>query len=477
MSIKKKAITGLTWTFAQQAGIQGINFIVQILLARLLMPEAFGLIAMLHIFFDIGKNLMDGGMTSSLIRTKNADQADYSTVFFINLFSSLFLYAVLFFSGPLIANFYNQPELEQVIKVYALVVIIQALNAVQTTRLTKEMNFRLQMFMEIPSVMVAGAIAIALAYKGFGVWSLVYMHIIRAFLFMVQHWIFTGWRPHFVFDLEKLKIHFNFGYKLTLSGLIATLYSNINKIIIGKLFSAAQLGFYHQANTLRMFPVNNISIALKKVTYPLFSRFQNDDKALVKIYKSITKVIFWFVIPVMLFLIINAEDIFILLLTEKWLPSVPYFQILAFSAIFYPHSMYSLNILGAKGRSDLHLKSEFLKKGLSILVLIGLIHFGVIGVVVSSAIGMLLGTIINSYNCGKLINYSLLKQLTDIAPFLTIGVSTSLLYFIIYQKIASGFQINSILFLACGFLIYNTFYFTISFIFINKELKTIFTKK
>lgn len=427
MSLKAKTISGLLWTFGQQIGVQGINFIVQIFLARILAPEAFGLIAMLYVFTAIGNSLVDGGMTSSLIRTKELDNRDYSTVFFINIIVSIFVYFVLFISSPLIATFYNQPELSLIIKVYCLVIVIQAFNAVQTTKLTKEMNFKLQMMMQIPATIVAGVCAIFLAKLGYGVWSLVWMHLINTLLFTLQHWIFTKWKPILVFDKVKLKHHFNFGYKLTLSSLLGVLYINTYRILIGKIYSAVQLGYFHQANSLSMFPVNNISKALNKVSYPVFSSLSDNNVRLREAYKQIGIHVSWIICPIMVFLIVFAEPVFYTILTEKWLPAVPYFQILCFSAIFYPHSLYSLNILAAKGRSDLHLKIEVYKKIISILILVGFFKFGVKGIVIAAALGMLSSTIINLYTCSKLLQYQLYKQFGNFLPFLFLSILLALL--------------------------------------------------
>lgn len=436
MSLRKKTVNGLMWTFGQQAGVQAINFVIQIFLARILLPEAFGLIAMLQVFIAISNSLVDGGMTSSLIRTKELDNRDYSTVFFINIIVSFVLYWVLFSTAPLIGQFYNQPELEMIVKVYSLVIIIQSFNAVQKTKLTKEMNFKLQMMMQMPAIFIAGILGIVLAKMGYGVWSLVWMQITNAFLFMIQHWFFSKWTPDFVFDKKKLKYHFNFGYKLTISSLISVVYSNIYRIIIGKYYSAAQLGFYHQANTLRMFPVNNLNSALSKVTYPLFSKLQDDGAKLVEAFKEISKNVIWFVSPVMIFLIVFAEPIFLFVLTEKWLTSVPYFQILAVAAVFYPHSAFSMNIFAAKGRSDLHLKIEVYKKIIGIVILFSLMSFGVLGVVIASAVGMFINTVINSYYCSKLIDFSLFNQFKQFVPFLLLSISLGLgIYILVYPLI------------------------------------------
>ncbi|HTN36718.1 MAG TPA: oligosaccharide flippase family protein, partial [Arachidicoccus sp.] len=226
MSLKNKTISGLFWTFSQQFSVQLINFIVQIILARILIPAEFGLIAMLTVFIAIGNSLMDNGMTSSLIRTKNPDHEDYSTVFFINLGVSILVYIILFFSAPTIGDFYNQPILTPVVRVYSLSFFITAFVGVQTTRLTKDMRFKVQMAMQVPSVVMGGIVGIILAYLGYGVWSLVWMNLTQSFLFTIQHWIFSGWYPSFMINKEKLIYHFKFGYKLTIAGLLNAIFDN-----------------------------------------------------------------------------------------------------------------------------------------------------------------------------------------------------------------------------------------------------------
>src|SRR5690606_2641116 len=421
MSLKRKALSGVIWTFGQQISVQGINFVVQIVLARLLLPEAFGLIAMIQIFMAIGQTLMDGGMTSSLIRTKNPDQADYSTVFFINLFSSVIIYFVLFLIAPFIAAFFDQPLLTLILRVYTFSFIIQALVGVQTTRLTKAMNFKLQMYMQIPSTLIGGVSGVFLAYKGYGVWSLVWMQLITTTLFMLQHWFWTDWKPSLIFDKQKFIYHFNFGYKLTFSALLTALYTNSFTLVIAKMFSATQLGHFNQANTLRMFPVRNLTTALQKVTYPLFSSIQDDDQKLKAVFRKITLLVFFIIYPVMLSLILIAEPLFRFVLTEKWLPAVPYFQILCISAIVYPLSMYNLNIVLAKGRSDLHFKLEVIKKGGSVLFLLLVFPFGIWGVVYASAISMFIHALVNSFYSGRLINYPLTEQLKNLVPIILVG--------------------------------------------------------
>lgn len=424
MSLKKQTVSGLFWTFSQQFGVQLINFVVQIILARILLPAEFGLIGMITVFIAIGNTLMDSGLTSSLIRTPNPDQRDYSTVFFINLVGSILAYVILFFSAPFIARFYKQDILTGIIQVYTISFIIRAFVNVQTTRLTKEMDFKTQMTIQIPSVLGGGILGIVLAYMGFGVWSLVWMNLAQSTLSTIQHWVGTGWRPDWIFDRERFKHHFKFGYKLTLSGLLNTIYQNLYNLIIGKYFSATQLGFYTRAQTLQTFPVVNISNALNKVTYPLFSSIQHDNIRLKSIYKRLmVQVVFW-VTPVMVGLILVAEPLFRLVLTEKWLPAVPYFQILCLSGIMYPLQMYNLNILNVKGRSDLSLRLEVIKKVIITVGIICSVSFGIYGLLYFQVITSLFSFYINSYYSGRMINYPVTEQVKDIAPIFILAILT-----------------------------------------------------
>lgn len=427
MNLKEKTLAGLFWTFSQQFSVQLINFAVQVILARILLPAEFGLIGMLTIFISIGNSLMDSGLTSSLIRTPDAGQRDYSTVFFVNLAGSFLIYGILFFSAPFIAGFYEQGGLTAIIRVYTISILLRAFIAVQTTRLTKEMNFRAQMLMQIPSVIGGGIIGILLAYWGYGVWSLVWMNLVQAFLFTVQHWLFTGWRPSFIFDIDRFKYHFKFGYKLTLSGLLNAVYQNLYNIIIGKYFSAAQLGYYTRAQTMQMFPVQNLSTALNKVTYPMFASIQQDDKRLKEIYRKLMQQVVFWVTPLMIVLAIIAEPLFRLLLTEKWLPAVPYFLILCVSGILFPLQYYNLNILNVKGRSDLFFKLEVIKRSFTTLGVFCAIPFGIYGLLYFQVLSSVFSFVVNSWYSGRLIDFSLQDQLRELLPIFLLTVLPGIL--------------------------------------------------
>jgi O-antigen/teichoic acid export membrane protein len=336
--------------------------------------------------------------------------------------------------------------------------IIQALASVQTTRLTKELNFKLQMYMQIPATICGGITGVLLAYNGYGVWSLVWMRLITTTLFMLQHWFRTDWRPDFIIDKKKFKFHFNFGYKITLSGLLTSVYRNSYTLVIGKMFSATQLGFYNQANTLRMFPVSNLTDALRKVTYPIFSSIQDDNERLKTAFRNITTLVFYVVTPVMLYLVVIAEPLFRFVLTEKWLPSVPYFQVLAIASIVYPLSMYNLNIILAKGRSDLHLKMEVIKKASSILFLLLIIPYGIWGAIYAQFISMFIHAYVNAYFCGKQINYPVHIQIIDILPIFILCSAIAILTYYIDISIFGKFLESDLLRIIINFIFYFTLY-------------------
>lgn len=421
MSLRKQAVHGIFWTFTQQISVQLIGFVVQIVLARVLLPADFGLIGMIMVFIAVGNSLIDSGMTSSLIRKSDANQLDYSTVFWMNLIFSVLVYAIVFFCSPLIADFYTQPVLSPLLRLYAVTFIIQAFMSVQTTRLTKEMRFKVQMMMQIPSVIVGGVVGVILAKMGFGVWSLVWMHLTKTTIFTIQHWVFAGWSPSFVIDKQLLRFHFLYGYKLTLSGILNQIYSNVYNIVIGRFFPVSELGYYTQATKLRQLPISNITSALEKVTFPIFAKIQDDDKRLKEAYKKLMLQVIFLVAPIMVLLMLVAKPTFVFLLTDKWLPAVPYFQLLCVSGILYPFHSYNLNILKVKGRTDLFLKLEIIKK---IIITVGIgisIFWGIYGLLFFQVANSFIALSINMRYSGKFIDYSGRQQLKDLVPTILIA--------------------------------------------------------
>lgn len=471
MSLKKQAISGVKWNFAQQFSVQIINFGVQIILARLLMPEMFGLIAMVVIFISIGQTLMDGGMTSSLIRTKNPDQLDYSTVFVTNIIVSCIIYGVVYLFAPYIAKFYNQAILTDIVRLFALTFVIRALVAVHDAKLTKEMNFKLQMKLQIPATIISGIVGVAMAYKGYGVWSLVWLNLVQAIIFTVQYWVFVDWRPSLIFDKNRFKYHFDFGYKLTISGLINTIYNDAYRIVIGKFFSPAAVGFFNQAETMRLFPVNQITSVVGKVTYPLFSKI-NDDLRLKSVYRITMKLLLLCVVPVMLSLILVAEEGFRFVFGDKWLPAVPYFQILALASIVRPVSVYNLNILKVKGRSDLFLKSEIIKKILGVIILLIGLQFQVTGLAISLTVFSYFSFMINMHYSGVLISYSMLEQMKDTIHLYGIGIAIYVTLYI-FKKYSQPYFYNDFITIIVFGAVFVSLYLFIALLFDKKLFITI----
>ena len=442
MELKRKTISGVFWSLGQQFSIKIVGFVITILLARILAPAEFGLIAMLSVFISVGHVLMDSGLTSSLIRTNGADQKDYSTVFFVNLTGSILIYFLLFFIAPLVAQFYRQEVLSAVLRVYGLIIILNAFFAVQNTILTKEMNFRKQTNIQIPSAIAGGLMGVILAKMGYGVWSLVWMNLFTALCSTLIHWMTSPWRPSWSINREKLKYHFGFGYKVALSSIIDSIHQNIYVLIIGKFYSVTALGYYSRAEAISQLPISNISFAINKVTYPMFSEIAGNNAQLKTVYRKIMQqVIFWNA-PSLIFLSIIAEPLFRFLLTEKWLPAVPYFQILCIAGIMYPLHAYNLNILKVKGRSDLLLKLEVIKKTISLIGILSVIRFGIYGLLYFQLLFNFLGYYINSHYSGKLINYPTMKQVADLLPILGMAALTGLCCYFLDAYLAGSLHLK-----------------------------------
>ena len=424
MSLKKQALSGVKWTFIQQVGVQGIGFVISIILARLLTPKEFGLIGMLTVFIGIGNTLLNAGLGSSLIRTKEEelDETDYSTVFYFNLVISLIIYLIIYVTAPYIALFYKQPALISLVRWLSLVLIINAFAIIHQTRLTKIMDFKTQAIIAIPSLIISGLIGITMAYFGFGVWSLIAFNLGRSLFNALFLWGLSKWRPLWYFHKEKFKKHFNFGYKLTLSGLLNTIFENAYNIVIGKYFLPAQLGYFQKSKELTMYPSMTISAIMGKVTYPLFSKIQDNDTRLKNVYKKILQMNIFVLSPLLITAGVLASPLFNFLFTEKWLPAVPYFQIFIITGVLYPLHSFNLNILNVKGRSDLFLKLEIAKKVLITISIIIAINYGIFGLLWSRAVVSILIFFINTHYSGRFINYTAWEQLKDILLILLIAI-------------------------------------------------------
>ncbi len=430
-TMKSKAKSGMLWSFMISGGGQIINFVVTIFLSRLLLPEQFGLIGMISIFLAIGVALVDGGFVSSLIRTKDADDLDYSSVFFMNLFSSLFLYGILFFTAPFVASFFNHDILIDLIRVQSLILIISAFSLVQSTKLNKELQFKTQFKLQIPALLISAIAAISFAYYGFGVWSLVAKELIYSFLATAQLWWYAKWKPIFVIDKNKIKYHFKFGYKVSLTAILNTCFKNLYNVLIGKYFSATQLGYFTRAKSLEQLPSQFFFNSFNRVFYPLLAKVDDDGTKLKNVYARLMKLVVFVVTPILIYLGVIAEPFIRFLITDKWLPAVPYFQLLLLSGIFYPIHSYNLNICNLKGRSDVVLKLSFFHNTLLFFGSFSIIWFGIYGLLYNLVLVNLLVTIINSYISGQFINYGLKEQSKDLVPILVLNIVFGLIFYLI----------------------------------------------
>lgn len=471
MSLKKKTISGLIWTFSQQFGIQGVGFVVSVVLARILMPEDFGLIGMITVFMAIGQTLVDSGLSQSLIRADKVSNNDLSTVFIFNLAGSVLVYVLVYLLAPLIASFYYHDLLTDVLRVYALSFIINAFSTIQFTILTKNLDFKTQLLVTIPSLIIAGIVGVILAYRGFGVWSLVYMMLVRSTLTSLQLWVRSEWKPSLIFSWPIFKHHFHFGYKLTLSGLLDTIFKNIYQIVIGRFFAPAQVGFYTRADTLKQLPISNLSTALNKVTYPIFSSIQHDDKRLKAAYKDIMQMVVFVIAPTLCLLASVADDLFVLLFTEKWLPAAPYFQIMCLAGVLYPIHSYNLNILKVKGRSDLFLRLEVIKKIMLVLILTVTIPRGITWMLWGQVLSSSLSFFINTHYSGRFIKYNAKDQFLDVFPAIFLALGCGVVSWKMNVLLHSATDLADFLILTTSLLIGGIIYIAFAFLFKFNAIK------
>lgn len=478
MSLKKQAVKGAVWTYAQQFGTQLISFVVSIFLARILLPEEFGLIGMIAIFMGIGNTLFDGGMTSSLIRSDNLEKSDYSTVFIFNLCVSIAVYCIIFLSAPLIADFYRQPDLTSITRIYSLSFVFSAFGSVQNTMLTKAMNFKKQALLTVPPLLAGCVVALIMANQGYGVWSLVGMTLVNTFVLSCILWITSSWKPSLLFSKEKFKLHFNYGYKLTLSSILDIIFTNIYQIVIGRFFSASVVGYYTRANQLMMMPIGNVSNALNKVAFPLFAELQNEEDRLRSAYKKIMLLVLYIISPIIVLMMVLAEPLTVFLFTAKWIPMVPLFQIICLSGLLYPLHLYNLLILQVKGRSDLFLKLEVIKKVLLSIVIFTSFYFGLYGLLWGQLVFSVLVLFINTYYAGSMINYSMKQQLRDMIPLFLLAGFVGMCVYVLDHYVLYTFL--NIVRLIISSILGGVLYFSISYVFkFNSllEIKNIILKK
>lgn len=416
--LKKKTAKGMLWSAVERFSTQGFQFLFGILLARLLTPNDYGMIAMLTIFMAVSQTFIDSGFGNALIRKPDRNEADKATVFFFNIFMAAACYGVIFLAAPFVAQFYRMPQLTDILRILAINLIIQAFGSIQHLNLTIDLNFKTLAKISLIGVLAGGTAGLICAYNGLGVWSLVVQQIITTSTRVVLFWILVHWRPKTFFNKKSFKDMFSFGSKLLASGLLNTLYDNVYDLIIGKAFSAATLGNYSRASHFANFPSSNITGIFQRVTYPVLSKIQDNPEKLRKGYLKFLNMATLVIFPLMIGLAAVSKPLVLLVLTDKWVDVILILQIICIAQMWYPVHAINLNILQVMGRSDLFLKLEIIKKILGITVLCITLPHGIIAMCFGQWVNACFGLIINTYYSGKLLNAGLFPQLRMYIPTL-----------------------------------------------------------
>lgn len=407
---------------AESVGARGIQFVVLIVLARILLPKDFGLIVLVAIFIMIANVLVQSGFNTALIQKKNADEVDFSSVFYLNLFVASILYVLLFIFSPFIAIFFEEVQLVLILRILAITLFFGAINSIQNAVIARNMQFKKQFFSSLGAVLVSGIIGITIAYHNFGVWALVVQQLTHQFLITLILWFTVKWKPKMLFSFKRLRDLFSFGWKLLLSSLIDVIYTNIYGLLIGKMFSPIFLGFYSRGEQFPSFIVSNINGSIQSVMLPALSSHQENRQRVKEMVRRSIVTSSFIVFPMMVGLAVIAEPLVKILLTEKWLPAVPFLQIFCAVYALWPIHTANLQAINALGRSDIFLKLEIAKNVLGLSILVISIPFGIHAMALGVFISGFFCTFINAYPNLKLLNYSIQEQWKDIMPSLLLSL-------------------------------------------------------
>jgi len=454
---KHRAISGIAWSGIERFSVQGIQFIVQIILARLLTPDDYGVVAMLVVFLAIFQIFIDSGFSSALVQKHDRSEVDYSTVFYFNIGISVVLFLMFFFFAPLIAMFYETPVLTSVARVVAFNLIINAFAVVPRAKFTVLMDFKTQAKASLVAVIISGGIGIWMAYAGYGVWALVFQSLLNNGVNTSLLWVLSKWWPLRTFSMVSFKRLFSFGSKLLLSSLLDTIYGNLYILVIGRMFTAQELGLYSKANNFAQLPPTNFTAIVNRVVFPVMCEMQHDNERIKTVFNKYLRISTFIIFPLMIGLAVLAEPFIRLVLTERWLEVVLFLQILCFSYMWFPVHALNLLLLKVRGRSDLFLRLEVIKKIVGVIILIVTIPFGItimcLGIVLSSV--SLLG--VNTYYTKKYFNIGFFEQIRYIFPSFLLSAGMGVVIFLL-KKI----NLSDILTLILGFGVGCLFYISIA---------------
>lgn len=416
--IRNQTIYGLKWSALERISVQGIQFLIGVILARLLPPSDFGVIAMLTIFLAISQTIIDGGFSNALIRKVDRSEADYSTVFIFNIIIGVLLCLIVVWAAPYIAAFYEMPQLSSVMKVLALTLLFNSFSVVFYAILTINIDFRSIAIANFVSAIISGVIGIVMAYQGWGVWSLVFQSVSRSVINALLVAVLAKWRPKFLFSRDSFVGLFSYGSKILLSSLINTVYANLTPMIIGKFYTSKDLGYYDRGRQFGVLPINYIVQTYERVTFPIMSQLQNDDTRLIDAYRKYIKSASLIMFIVVMLIIALAKPIILLILSAKWIEAIIYLQLFCVAEMFNHVTRLNLVLLQVKGRSDLFLRLEVIKKAISLSMLLCAAPFGIIPICISQILYSQIAMYINTYYTKKLFGLSYIMQVKDFSKYL-----------------------------------------------------------
>lgn len=441
---KFSVISSLIWKFLERTGTQGVQFIVQIILARILAPQQFGTIAIVLVFINVANVFVQSGLNTALVQKKEVDEADFSTIFYISIIIALILYLLIFFSAPSIAKFYRDTSLVSILRVLSIVLFTGALNSVQIAFLSRSLLFKRFFVSSLVAILFSGGLGVFAAYLNFGVWALVIQQISNQIILSIVLWFTVKWRPKLIFSLKKAKVLFSFGWKILVSSLSNVLYLEVRTLIIGRIFDSSTLAYYKRGENFPRYIVNNLNGSIQTVMLPTLSAYQEDLKKSKSIMRKAIATSSFLVFPVMIGLIVIAKPLVLILLTDKWLFAVPYIQIFSISYALLPLYTANIQAINAMGRSDIYLKLEIIRKAIGISILVISIPMGIYAIAIGQAIYTILSSLISLFSNKALLKYDYKEQFLDIIPSLTLslimGVSIYFIQFIdlkIWQTLLS----------------------------------------
>jgi O-antigen/teichoic acid export membrane protein len=470
-SLTHKTLKGTFWSFAERFTAQGIHFVVMIVIARLLSPKEFGLIGMLAIFIAVAQSLIDSGFSQALIRKQDRKDIDKDTIFYFNIIVSVVLYALIYISSPWVASFYGEPQLTIIMRVICLVIIIDSFAVVQRANYTIDIDFKTQTKATLIASIISGFTGIYLAIQGYGVWALVYQQLTNSLSIVIILWVYSTWYPRMRYSWESFKGLFGFGSKLMVSGLLDTLYRNIYQLVIGKAFSADSLGYYTNAQKFSDFPSSNLTIVLQRVAYPVLCTMQDEEERLAGAYRKFLRLSAFMIFPLMCCLAAVSFPLIDWVLGEKWHFAAVLLIPICFQMMWYPIHSINLNLLQVKGRSDLFLRLEIIKKVIGVTILFCSLPFGLLTMCYSGVFSSLICLGINTYYTGKMINVGFLIQAKDISGTLLLSLAMFCIILCVTSLLSENVtKIIIGLFFGFAFFVANSFIFKMKELTYIKEL-------